>query len=205
MKTYQTNNERRKKNFFMRHMKAIVISFSALVVATAITLAVVFSLPNSAPVGGNVTPPDNNEPDTTPSVVLPVEGAQIGQGYAKTSLVYWATLKQWRTHEGIDFIAPAGTKIVAVTDGTVLKVQDTDLEGCVVTISHENGYVSVYKGVGDTAVTEGQVVKSGDKIGTVTNNLMTEESTGAHLHFALTKDNNTVDPATLLPLSDDNK
>lgn len=202
MKTYHSSNDAKKRNFFMRHLRAFIITFGAIVVATAVTLAIVFSLPKAAPVINDDPKPD--DPDTTISVVLPVSGATVGTEFSNTELVKWETLNQWMTHEGIDFIVAAGTDVVAVTDGTVLSVEDTNLEGKVVTIEHSDGYKSVYKSLADeVVVTEGQAVKTGDKIGTVANTMMTEELTGAHLHFELYKGSDCVNPAELIPLETD--
>lgn len=203
MKTYQTKpKDEKRKNFFKRHMYAFIIAFSCIVVALAVTLTLVFSLPDSAPVGGtDVEEPVDPTPPVVETVVLPVEGASIGLEYSKDKLVKWETLKQYRTHEAVDFIAAEGTKVVAVFSGKVTAVQDTTLDGMTVKIEHENGYTSVYKSLSETVnVKTGDSVKGGDQIGTVSNTMMTESLTGAHLHFELYKDGKTVDPAVWLPM-----
>ena len=50
----------------------------------------------------------------------------------------------------------------------------------------------------EVSVTEGDSVSAGAQVGTVGNTTLTESALGAHLHFAVTKDNVPVDPADYL-------
>ncbi len=131
-----------------------------------------------------------------------MNGATIGLDYANDKLVYWETLEVWRTHPAVDYIGEGD--VLAIMDGTVTDVEmHTTLDGNVVTITHADGYVSVYKSLGDDiAVKKGDKVKAGDKLGTTSDSMMSELKTGAHLHLELKKDGKYVDPNTLLPTED---
>ncbi len=205
MKTYQSNTNDKKKNFFKRHWHALVVVAAVVVIAVVVTLSVVLTLPKSKPVE---TPPVDDDPTpppvvTEPTVVLPVQGCEVGLGYALDKLVYWDTLELWRTHPAVDFVGDGD--VVAISAGTVTDVEmHTVLDGNVVTVTHDNGYVSVYKSLGDeVAVKVGDKVNAGDKLGVTSGGMLSELNTGAHLHFEIKKDGAYVDPATVLPLSED--
>lgn len=55
--------------------------------------------------------------------------------------------------------------VIAIADGEVIKVEDGNLFGKVVTIKHNDNLVSVYRFLETTSVTPDKVVKQGDKIG----------------------------------------
>lgn len=202
MKTYQSNAKDKKKNFFKRHWHAFVIIASVLVIAAVVAVSVVFTLPKSGPVGGTVVEPPNVDVNNDPKVVMPVKGTQSGLGYARDKLVYWETLEVWKIHPAIDFVGESD--VYAIMDGKVTDIERTALDGNVVTVTHEDGYVSVYKSLdADIPVKVGDSVKAGDKLGKTSNSMMSELNTGAHLHLELKKDGNYVDPATVLPVSED--
>lgn len=209
MKTYQSSTNEKRKNFFKRHWHVLVVVASVIVIAVAVTLSVVLTLPKkSEPVVDDpiVNPPDNppaNTVVTEPVIVMPVSGCSAGLGYAIDKLVYWDTLELWRTHPAMDFVGEAD--VVAVRDGTVTSVDmHTVLEGNVITITHDDGYVSVYKSLGDEiTVKVGDTVKAGTKIGVTSDSMLSELNTGAHLHFELKQNGAFVDPSTMLPINED--
>ena len=204
MKTYQSNSKEEKKNFFKRHKYAVAITVSVIVVALVVTLSLVFTLPKKQlpPVDGvddNPTPPPIADVDTPPAVFSPMSGAALGLDYADDRLVMWDTLELWKWHPAVDFVGEGD--VVAVLDGTFTDVEKTTLDGNVVTITHADGYVSIYKSLGsDITVKVGDTVKAGDKIGVTSTSMMSELNTGAHLHFELKKDGKYVNPASVLPI-----
>lgn len=201
MKTYQSSTKERKKNFFQRHKYAIAIVASVIVIAAVVVLSVVFTLPDKKPTGTVVAPPDDSV-NTKPTVMMPMTGAQVSMEYADDKLVKWDTLDLWQWHPAVDFVGEGD--VVAVLDGTVTDVEKTTMDGNVVTVTHADGYVSVYKSLGsDIAVKKGDTVKAGDKLGVASNSMMSELNTGSHLHFELKKDGKHVDPSTLLPMNED--
>ncbi|MCH5161075.1 MAG: M23 family metallopeptidase [Clostridiales bacterium] len=203
MKTYQSGTNEKKKNFFKRHWHAFVVVAAIIVVALVVTLSVVLTLPNSEPVDVPVDQPPIDEPTAEVKTVLPMAGATIGLDYSYDKLSYWETLEDWRVHPAIDFVGEGD--VFAVRDGKVTSIdRHTALEGTVVTITHDDGYVSIYKSLGDVlSVDVGNTVKAGDKIGTTSKSMLTEVKTGAHLHLEMTKDGKPIDPATVLPLNED--
>ncbi|MBR1376524.1 MAG: M23 family metallopeptidase [Bacilli bacterium] len=55
--------------------------------------------------------------------------------------------------------------VVAIADGEVIKVEDSELSGKVVEIRHSNDVISVYQFLSDVNVSINTSVKQGDKIG----------------------------------------
>jgi hypothetical protein len=94
-------------------------------------------------------------------------------------------------HEGVDFASPRGTPILAVADGVVTFSGTQNGYGRIVDIRHVNGLVTRYAHNQENLVTEGQMVRQGQKIATVGSS---GSSTGPHLHFEVIKDGKAVDP-----------
>lgn len=205
MKSYQSRTKERKINFFKRHKVAAIVTASILVVALVVVLSVVFTLPEKPVVDSNVPPvvdPPAVDVDTPPTITMPMTGATVGMDYADDRLVRWDTLELWKWHPAVDFVGSGD--VVCIMDGKVTDIEVTTLDGNVITVTHADGYVSVYKSLaGEITVSVGDSVKAGDKLGTTSTSMMSELNTGAHLHFELKKDGKYVNPATVLPIEAD--
>ncbi|HEX6734986.1 MAG TPA: M23 family metallopeptidase [Azonexus sp.] len=108
---------------------------------------------------------------------LPVKSAHFGSPFG-TRIDPIAGLRA--RHEGIDFVAPVGTPIVAAADGVVLVAEYHPEFGNMVDIDHGDGLTSRYAHLSRLDVAAGRLVMRGDEIGAVGN---TGRSTGPHLHF----------------------
>lgn len=106
-----------------------------------------------------------------------------------------------RRHRGIDIHAPRGTNVVAVADGTVSRVETTELGGRVVWLrdarsSREYYYAHLQKQLVHT----GQKVRAGDVLGTVGTTGNAADAP-PHLHFGIYRGGRgirPVDPERLL-------
>ena len=131
---------------------------------------------------------------------LPVSGETIS-GYSMDALSYNETTRDWRTHNGIDIAAEAGTTVCAAADGTVYSTFEDDTMGMTVVIRHENGYVTTYSSLdSELSVAVGDTVTLGQAIGTVGNTALLENALGDHLHFSVTCNDKIMDPAEFLAL-----
>lgn len=83
-------------------------------------------------------------------------------------------------HEGVDFVADAGTPIYASAGGVVAYAGPHPSYGNMVEIDHGNDIVTRYAHASKVLVKVGQVVRRGEKIAEVGS---TGRSTGNHLHF----------------------
>lgn len=131
-------------------------------------------------------------------VVSPLSGTVVA-AFSVDRLVYSETMGDWRTHDGIDISAQAGTKVLAASAGTVLAVEDDALMGTTVTLRHSDGYQTTYASLQATpAVEQGDTVTAGQVIGTVGTTAAAESAQGPHLHFSVTHDGDAVDPEEYL-------
>ncbi len=103
-------------------------------------------------------------------------------------------------HSGLDIRAHLGWSIVAFRDGVVTKAGRNGNAGIMVEIEHDNGMSSLYAHMRRATVSEGQHVVAGEKIGEVG---CTGRTTGAHLHVAIRKNGDTVDPLRYLKRAED--
>ena len=135
--------------------------------------------------------------NTTPSYVYPA-GTAVLKEFSGEALVYSETMKDWRSHEAVDFELEKGGIVRAMTDGVVTSVYDDDLLGKVVEIDHGNSLVASYCGLGNTvSVRKGDEIKVGQQIGTI-GDVPSEIAEPAHLHLILTQDGQTIDAAQVL-------
>lgn len=92
-------------------------------------------------------------------------------------------------HVGVDFNVKVGTNVYAVLDGVVSQaVDNVRVYGRYMTITHSDGYMSLYAHLSAFKVKKGAVVKSGDIIalsgGDPGDNIDGDGwSTAAHLHW----------------------
>lgn len=129
-----------------------------------------------------------------PVFIVPVEG-EIIREFAKDKLVYSETLGEWITHNGIDIKADKTSVVKAAASGKVSVIKNDPRYGLTVCIEHENGFKTVYANLLTAEfVTEGEVVESGQTIGTVGNTATFEILDEPHLHFELIKNNEYLDP-----------
>jgi murein DD-endopeptidase MepM/ murein hydrolase activator NlpD len=111
------------------------------------------------------------------------------------------TTRDWRTHNGIDIAAEAGTAVCAAADGTVYTTYQDATMGTTVVIRHAGGYVTVYSSLSpELSVKTGDTVTMGQVIGTVGNTAMVECAIGDHLHFTVTQDDEPINPADFFAL-----
>ncbi len=129
-------------------------------------------------------------------LLVPVVGATVGLDYTMDGFVFSATLNQWQTHSGIDYITDVPTDVMACFDGVVTTVITNDiLNGGVVVISHDGGLESTYMSLAsDINVSVGDTVSTGDVIGQTSQTAYAEYMEGIHVHFELTQDGEYVDP-----------
>ena len=100
-----------------------------------------------------------------------------------------------RPHYGVDLAAPKGTPILAPADGIVsLADDDMYFEGSLIMIDHGQGLISYYLHNEEVLVSAGDVVRQGQKIGTVGSK---GRSTGPHLCWRLKWHGRNLDPELL--------
>ncbi|MCR5480537.1 MAG: M23 family metallopeptidase [Ruminococcus sp.] len=126
--------------------------------------------------------------------IMPVSGEVIC-AFSNGELVKSETLGVWKTHDGIDIKAELGAPVKAMNKGKVIKVWSDSLWGNCIKIDHGNGVTGHYYGLtAAAAVSEGDMVNSGDVIGAVGDTAQIEVAQATHLHFALDRNGTWIDP-----------
>ena len=160
--------------------------------------AVIATGPNDT---ANPEPGGNDAPRTPLKTVSPLEGETLAV-YAMDSLTYNQTTRDWRVHNGVDIAADAGSTVCAAAAGEVYSVYDDEAMGMTVVIRHQDGYTTRYASLAETvAVKPGEQVAAGQTIGAVGNTALMESAIGDHLHFSVTRDGASVNPADFLALN----
>jgi len=141
------------------------------------------------------------QPDKVPlKTTLPVTGETVAE-YAMDCLSYNPTTLDWRVHNGIDIAAQAGTTVCAAADGTVYTTYQDETMGMTVVIRHADGYVTRYSSLDkDLSVAPGDTVTMGQAIGKVGNTALLETAVGDHIHFSVTRNDQSMDPEEFLNL-----
>jgi len=110
----------------------------------------------------------------------PIEFSRVTSGF--TNSRFHPVLQTWRAHKGIDYGAPAGTRVRATADGHVTFVGRKGGYGNVVVVRHPNGYETLYAHLSafSQGIKAGRRVGQGEVVGFVGS---TGLATGPHLHY----------------------
>ena len=130
---------------------------------------------------GESTPPRRE------GLSLPVTG-RLTSGFG---MRFHPILGYGRMHQGIDLAAPAGTPIVAASDGLVRFAGWHGGHGNYVQLQHGGGLTSGYGHMSRFVVAPGERVRQGQLIGYVGS---TGLSTGPHCHFEVFRNGVAIDP-----------
>jgi len=119
---------------------------------------------------------------TEPVLLFPVAGKD-----EKAIQSFWGAPRDGgrRKHEGNDIFAAKGTKLLAMTDGTITRVNNGGLGGKTVWLyDRERDLRYYYAHLDEQLVSKGQRVWRGDVVGTV-GNTGNARTTPPHLHFGI--------------------
>ena len=99
-------------------------------------------------------------------------------------------------HLGLDIAVPLGTPVRAPAAGTVVDVGDYYFWGRFVALDHGSGLVTLYAHLSRVDVAVGQTLAQGETLAAVG---ATGRVTGAHLHWGVILNGNSIDPELFLP------
>lgn len=155
--------------------------------------------PASVPETQPAEQPTANIPATADYYIWPVTGA-VETDYSMAALVYDVTMRDWRTHDGLDLAADKGAQVRAAANGVVTAVYNDDRYGTTVVMEHANGLTSTYASLAETpTVAVGDHVGVGEVIGAVGDTALCEIGEASHLHFAMARNGESVDPKEYMP------
>lgn len=132
------------------------------------------TMPPAAPVV------DSASPD---GLLLPVQGIAI----ADIHDTFGDARGSERQHEALDIMAPAGTPVLAIADGTIEKLFTSDRGGLTIYQFEPTGQFSYYYAhlqAYAPGLAEGATVKRGDVLGSV-GSTGNADPAAPHLHFAI--------------------
>lgn len=133
----------------------------------------------NTPAGGPDLPPGKR-------FVRPVSGT-VSSGFGT---------RGGRLHDGVDILAPEGTKVRAAAHGVVIYAGDgMKGYGNAVVIDHGEEVTTLYAHLREIRIQSGDAVAAGEPIGTVGT---TGNATTPHLHFELRVGDQAVDPERYL-------
>ncbi len=139
-------------------------------------------------------PPAN---DQKPLYANPIADGEILKECALDTLVFSATMNDYRVHTGIDIAAPLGEEVLCYSAGTVEAVKTDDFYGTVVSVRHDYGLVTVYANLAPElaeGIAVGTELKTGDVLGYVGKTALSESADAPHLHFEMLLDGKNIDP-----------
>lgn len=120
----------------------------------------------------------------------PLEFSRVSSGF---SMRFHPILRQWRAHKGVDYAAPAGTKVRATANGIVEFTGGQGGYGKLIELRHQGRTTTAYAHLSRFAagLRPGARVSQGDVIGFVGS---TGWATGPHLHYEFRIDGQHRDP-----------
>ncbi len=110
----------------------------------------------------------------------PLEFSRVSSGFSAAR--YHPILNTSRAHNGVDYVAPIGSRIKATADGVIEFVGVQQGYGNVVILRHQSKYTTLYAHMQGFApgIHKGARVQQGEVIGAVG---MTGMTTGPHVHY----------------------
>ncbi|MEG1494778.1 MAG: M23 family metallopeptidase [Bacilli bacterium] len=116
---------------------------------------------------------------------------QSEQSKQENSLIYHENM--YMQNSGVDYVLENKFDILAILDGTVMEVEDTELLGKTIKVRHDNDLISVYQSLSETSVKKDDTIKQGQTLGKSGTSILNSELKD-HLHFELFHKGQVIDP-----------
>lgn len=123
--------------------------------------------------------------------IQPVINPQLSLLTASYGMRIHPFFKTLKSHQGVDYTIPEGSRVFATADGVVKEVSTRSTSGQSVVIDHGNGFETSYSHLGKINVRKGEKIKRGDIIALSGN---TGLSLAPHLHYEVRNNGMRVDP-----------
>ena len=127
----------------------------------------------------------------------PASGAVI-MGYSMDQTVFFQTLEQYKYNPAMIISGEVGETITASAAGIVTDIAETAQTGTTVSLDMGNGYTAVYGQLTDVALSAGDDVNAGEKIGNLSEPTKYYSIEGPNLYFEILKDGEPVDPMNFM-------
>ena len=123
--------------------------------------------------------------------IQPVVNEQLSLLTASYGMRFHPFYKTLKSHPGVDYTIPEGSRVFATADGRVKEVSMRSTSGRTIIIDHGNGYETQYSHLGKIQVRKGERVSCGDIIALSGNSGL---SLSPHLHYEVRHNGMRVDP-----------
>lgn len=109
----------------------------------------------------------------------------------ENSIIYYENT--YMPNTGVIYKGESKFDCLAIYEGEVVKLEEDEIMGTIVTIKHDENIMSIYGSLQNVKVKEGDIVNKMDVIGEAGKNNLSS-SLGEHLHFELIVNGKNVDP-----------
>ncbi|MBQ9941009.1 MAG: M23 family metallopeptidase [Clostridia bacterium] len=126
--------------------------------------------------------------------VMPIDG-EITKDFSNETLVFSQTMKDYRTHKGIDIKCESGQIVKSFANGTIESFSYDQLNGMTMTVKHDKGIVTRYCNLSQElpeGIEVGCRVNAGDSIAYVGESGILECAEDSHLHFEIIENGTAV-------------
>ena len=118
--------------------------------------------------------------------------------YSMDGSVYFPTLNQYKYNPALIIGSDVGNQVLAAAKGIVESVTIDEVTGNTLVMNLGNGYKLTYGQLKELAVAEGDVVEEGALLGYVSEPTKYYSKEGSNLYFAMTQNDEAVDPVLYL-------
>lgn len=140
---------------------------------------------------------DELDYDGTQGLLWPIEGEVI-MPFSMETTTYYKTLDMYKVNPGIMIAADEGENVFSAYQGIVEAVKETKEYGAMVIVNLGNGYKATYGQLMNIAVKPGDEVAKATIVGQVAPVSDYFKKEGSNLFFEVTKENQPVNPVTLI-------
>ncbi|MEG1457251.1 MAG: M23 family metallopeptidase [Bacilli bacterium] len=116
----------------------------------------------------------------------------------EASLLYYENT--YMQNSGVDYVSEKMFDIVSILSGTVVNVKKDELLGTIVQIKHDNDLISVYQGIENCTLKEGNTVNQNQVIGNSGLSKINPEYK-SYIHFEIYHKGQLLDPENIYTLN----
>ena len=116
----------------------------------------------------------------------------------ENSLIFYENT--YMQNSGVDYISETAFDVVSVLDGEVISIETDPTLGNIVKVKHDKNIITVYQGIDNVSLKEGDLINQGTIIGTSgTSKINTNYTTS--LHFEVYYSGELIDPENFYSLN----
>ena len=116
----------------------------------------------------------------------------------ENSLIFYENT--YMQNSGVDYISETAFDVVSVLDGEVISIETDPTLGNIVKVKHDKNIITVYQGIDNVSLKEGDLINQGTIIGTSgTSKINTNYTTS--LHFEVYYNGELIDPENFYSLN----